>query len=234
MAKTEFEPREGWWFSDASGVLPHGDGRPIVIGEKLSVKGKLVLCRNALHGSYHPFDALKYAPGPILHKVLFEGERIEDDDKVGSRSRTILASVDATEMLRYFARRQALSVASNWAMPDIVRRYLETGDETLRSAAESAAYRAAESAAYREANSAAYSAIYSAARSAARSAAESAAWNAAQNAVNDAVWIAANDAANSAAWSAAKGLFNEMVVELFSAKGVFNEMVAELFSAKEC
>ena len=38
------QPREGYWFSDNSGVLPHGDGRPIVIGQKLSVKGQLRLC----------------------------------------------------------------------------------------------------------------------------------------------------------------------------------------------
>ena len=56
------------------------------IGVKLSVKGGLVICRNALHGSFDPFDALQYAPGPILHKVLFSGARIKESDKVGSRS----------------------------------------------------------------------------------------------------------------------------------------------------
>ena len=132
-------PRVGYWFSDSSGVLPHGDGRPIVIGQKLSIKGKLVICRNALHGSFHPFDALQYAPGPILHRVLFSSARVEHSDKVGSRSRTVLASVDATAMLRQFARTQALSVIHLWEAPTIVREYLETGDETKRGAAAAAA-----------------------------------------------------------------------------------------------
>ena len=141
-------PREGYWFSDNSGVLPHGDGRPIVIGQKLSVKGKLVICQHALHGSFDPFDALQYAPGPILHRVLFSGARVEENDKVGSRSRTVLASVDATAMLRQFARAQALSVIHLWDAPTIVREYLETGDETKRAAAGAAAWDAARAAAW--------------------------------------------------------------------------------------
>jgi hypothetical protein len=199
MAKTKFEPREGYWFSDRSGVLPHGDGRPIVIGEKLSVKGKLAICCNALHGSFDPFDALRYAPGPVLHKVLVSGARVEEHDKFGSRSRTVLATVDAEAMLWHFARRQALSCASAWDMPEVVRQYLETGDEALRSAAESAARSAAESAARSAARNAARNAAESAARNAARSAARSAACNAARNAARDAT----------------RQMFNEMVEELF-------------------
>src|SRR5579864_2135814 len=126
MSKTQ--PREGWWFSDNTGILPHDDGRPIVIGQKLSVKGKLVICKNALHGSFDPFDALRYAPGDMLHRVLFSGARIEESDKVGSRSRTVIESRDATDMLRLFARKQALSVIHLWDAPPIVREYLETGD----------------------------------------------------------------------------------------------------------
>ena len=145
------QPREGYWFSDNSSVLPHGDGRPIVIGQKLSIKGELIICQNALHGSFEPFDALHYAPGPILHRVLFSGARIEYDDKVGSRSRTVLASVDATDMLRQFAREQALSVIHLWDAPAIVREYLETGDETKRAAAWDAARDAAAGAAARDA-----------------------------------------------------------------------------------
>ena len=133
------QPKEGYWFSDRSGVLPHSDGRPYEIGVKLSVKGRLVICKNALHGSFDPFDALQYAPGPILHKVLFSGARIEESDKVGSRSRTLIATRDAETMLYAFARKQALSVAGAVAMPPVLRQYLETGDETLRSEARSAA-----------------------------------------------------------------------------------------------
>ena len=80
--------------------------------------------------------------------------------------------------LRDAAREIALSVFSQYFKREdesvsVVFRYLETGDETLRSAARSAAWRA-ESAAWRAA-SAAWSAAESAARSAAWSAARSAA-----------------------------------------------------------
>ena len=205
-------PRKGWWFSDARGVLPHGDGRAVIIGKKLSVKGKLEICSNALHGSFDPFDALYYAPGDILHRVLFEGRRIEEKDKLGSRSRTILDTRDASAMLRHFARRQALSVLGNWQteMPPVVRHWLETGDPAARSTAWSAAWSAARSAAW---SAEAWSAAESAARSAAdsaRSAAKSAAKSAAARSA--AAWSAE---ALSAAWNEARIMFNEMVTELF-------------------
>ena len=216
-------PREGWWFSDASGVLPHGDGRAVIIGKKLSVKGKLEICVNALHGSFDPFDALYHARGDILHRVLFEGCRIEEKDKLGSRSRTILDTRDASAMLRHFARRQALSVLGNWQteMPAVVRHWLETGDPAARSAAWSAAWSAAKSAWSAEAlseaksagHSAAESAAWSAADSADRSAADSArsaTWSAARSAAWSAeAWSAADSAARSAAYSARSAAKNE-------------------------
>jgi hypothetical protein len=228
---TKYEPREGYWFSDRSGKLPHGDGREYSIGEKLSVKGKLKICKNALHGSFDPYDALQYAPGPMLHKVLFSGGRIEESDKVGSRSRTILASRDAEAMLGPFARRQALTVASTWKMPEVVRQYLETGDETIRSAALSAARSAAaenvatrrsaaESAAFLSAarSASVTGTVWLAARSAARSAVQSAASSAARGASpTTATRSVAYSAAESAALSAARQMFNEMVEELFEA-----------------
>ena len=205
-------PREGWWFSDASGVLPHGDGRAVIIGKKLSVKGKLEICVNALHGSFDPFDALYNARGDILHRVLFEGRRIEEGDKLGSRSRTVLDTRDASAMLRHFARRQALSVLGNWQteMPAVVRHWLETGDPAARSAAWSAARSAAWSVWSAEAWSVWSAEAWSAADSATRSAADSArntTWSAARSTAWSAeAWSAAESAAKSAAHSAAAAL----------------------------
>ena len=55
------EKTKAWWFA-ASDQLPHGDGRQVVIGETHSLKGgRITICRRALHGSVHPFDALRYA-----------------------------------------------------------------------------------------------------------------------------------------------------------------------------
>ena len=234
-------PRVGYWFSDSSGVLPHGDGRPIVIGQKLSIKGKLVICRNALHGSFHPFDALQYAPGPILHRVLFSSARVENSDKVGSRSRTVLASVDATAMLRQFARTQALSVIHLWEAPTIVREYLKTGDETKRgaaaaaaAAATAAAWAAAAAAAAAARDAAAWAAAREAAAAAATAAREAAAWASAREAAwaaaaaaaaarDAAAWAAATAAGDAATaardattWAAARKQFNDLVQELFA------------------
>ena len=50
-------------------------------------------------------------------------------------------------MLREFARWCALSVIDKWDAPEIVRRYLETGDESIRAAAIAAASAAASDAA---------------------------------------------------------------------------------------
>jgi hypothetical protein len=113
--------------------------------------------------------------------------------------------------LRDAAREIALSVfALHFKREDesvsVVFRYLETGDETLRSVAESAAWSAARNAASaaKSAAESVESAAWSAAKSAAWSAAwsaESAAWSAA-SAAESAAESVARSAAKSAAWSA--------------------------------
>jgi len=73
-----------------------------------------------------------------------------------------------------FARLCALDVAHLWNAPEVVVRYLRTGDEEIRTAAYAAAYaadaayaHAANAAAYAAANAAAYAAVHDAARPAA-------------------------------------------------------------------
>ena len=101
----------------------------------------------------------------------------------------IAARIGVTDPeLRALARRFAMRVIDRWNAPQIVRDWLETGDESLRLAAWSAA--TAATAAWSAAESAAW---------AAWSAAESAAWSAAESAAR-AAW----SAAESAAWSAAR------------------------------
>lgn len=131
-------PDIAWWFA-ASDTLPHGDGRKIVIGETHTLAGKIVLCEHALHWCRDPFGALQFARGPYLYQVRPGGQIVEDNEKGGSSKRTYLAMRDATDMLRLFARKRALSVVHLWNAPEIVRRYLETGDESIRDAARDAA-----------------------------------------------------------------------------------------------
>lgn len=185
------------------------DGSPLPkIGVWEHYEGKLELCAAGLHWSRDPFDALQHAPGANLRRVEIKGYFLEQDDKGCSHFRRTVYQFDATELLRYFARTQALSVIHLYPndKDDVVFNYLMTGDESIRdgarSAAESAARYAARAAAQSAAWSAARSAAESAAESAARSAAESAAWAAAGSASRSPAgpaWSAAWSAADSAA-----------------------------------
>ncbi|MCB7127908.1 MAG: hypothetical protein J3T61_00015, partial [Candidatus Brocadiales bacterium] len=53
--------------------------------------------------------------------------------------RTVLWRLDIEDLLRDFTRRCALDVVDLWDAPDVVVRYLKTGDESLRDAARAAA-----------------------------------------------------------------------------------------------
>ena len=172
------------------------DGRPVPQdGVWLEHDGPLVICQSGLHASLDPFDALQYAPGPILCLVECDGDIHHQRDKLVCRRRRIVARRDATEGLRYFARMQALSVAHLWEPPDVVLDYLMTGDEVNRDAARAAAL--------------------SAAWAAARAAALSAAWAAARDAAWSAAWSAAWAAARAAARAAVRSDWHALVVEAF-------------------
>ena len=153
-------------------------------------RGKLLPCERGLHASDRLIDALQYAPGWTLCRVRMGGTIKRETDKLVARERTILWRIDATDVLRAFACKCALDVAHLWDMPPIVRKYLETGDESIRAAAWAAAWAAARDAAWDAARDAARAAAWAAARAAARPAAWDAAW--------DAAWAAARDAQNTA------------------------------------
>jgi hypothetical protein len=147
------------------------DGSPIPPdGEWLVHDGPVEICETGLHASKHPFDALRYAPGATLCLVECEGVVTEQEDKFVCRRRKIVKRLDATELLRKFARDCALSVIHLWDPPPVVRQYLETGDESLRAVAWDVARAAAWAAA----------AWAAAAWAAARDAARAAAWDAAR------------------------------------------------------
>ena len=120
------------------------DGRPIpAIGKWLEHEGQILPCERGLHASMHPFDALQFAPGNLLHLVEIEGDLQEHGnpvDKVAGRRRKIIATIDAEPLLREFARWCALQVIHLWDAPQIVRQYLETGDQSKRAASSAAAW----------------------------------------------------------------------------------------------
>ena len=170
------------------------------------------LCKSGLHASRRALDALQCAPGPIARLVELAGRLIESYDKLVARRRRVIRAIDATEVLRRFACEQALAVAHLWNCPPVVRRFLETRDESLRTAAGvavwtagaaasaaagAAAGAAASAAAGAAASAAAGAAASAAARAAARAAAWAAAWAAAEAAAGDAAGAAARDAQNA-------------------------------------
>ena len=182
------------------------DGSPIPSdGEWLVYNGPLEMCQSGLHASLEPFDALRYAPGHTLCLVDCEGIEKQDHDKFVCRRRRIVQRGDASVMLNYFARMQALSVVHLWDVPDVVLEYLMSGDS--RAAAQDAAWAAT--------RAATCAAAQDAARAAAQDAAQDAAWAAAQDAARAAAWAAAWDAA----WAATRADFKALVAEFFHSAG---------------
>ena len=148
-----------------------GDGRPIPPdGEWLVHDGELVMCESGLHASVRLIDALIYAPGNTICRVEVDGEILHDDDKLVAEKRKILWRIEGEQVLTAFARWCALQVVHLWDAPDVVIKYLTTGNENTRAAASDAA------------------------RYAARSAARSADWAADWAAASDADWAAARSA----------------------------------------
>jgi len=186
------------------------DGTIIEPGKRYTVP-KAVLCESGFHGSARAIDALQYAPGSWVSKRDID-EVIRGYDKVCGPACVHTEGFDATEILRKFARLCALDVIDLWDAPEIVVRYLKTGDESIRVAARAAAsdatrYAASDAARYAvraAARYAAWAAAWAAARYAARYAASDAAGAAASEAARAAASDAASDAARYAASDAAR------------------------------
>jgi hypothetical protein len=140
-----------WHFLAEGSVMRDGREAPRD-GVKLVHTGPVVPCSSGLHASEHPFDALQFSPGPVLCLVECGGIVVPHGspvDKIACSERTIIARMDATPLLRWFARMQALSVAHLLDQPaDVVLDFLMTGDESIRAAARGAARGAAWDAAW--------------------------------------------------------------------------------------
>ena len=185
------------------------DGRPLPAdGETLRHDGDLIMCEQGLHASIRIIDALTYAPGHTICRVKVSGHETQGhEDKIVCRERTILWRLEVEPVLRKFARLCALDVVHLWNAPDIVVRFLKSGDEGIRDAARDAAWDAA--------RDAARAAAWDATLDAARVAASDAAWDA-RDAARVAAWDAprdARDAARVAALDAQNKRLTRMVLE---------------------
>jgi hypothetical protein len=206
----------------ANGVPTLRDGRAMpAVGEWLEQPGEIEICRNGLHASVRAIDALKYLEWDNAAACLVELDGVVEspghDDKIVGSRRRVLGWAPCDELLRFFARECALSVAGYWEMPAIVRDYLETGDEDKRAAAGAAAWAAAGAAAgaaaWAAAGAAAWAAAGAAAGAAAWAAAGAAARAAAWDAAWDAAWAAARAAAGAAAGAAQNAILESLIVD---------------------
>ena len=158
----------GWHFT--KGLFLRDGRRLPAVGETLRHDGPLVPCESGLHFSERAIDALQYAPGAMCHRVEGSGEMLpHGGDKWCARERTILWSIDATEVLHTSGRAEALRVSHLREAPPVVLEYLRTGNPAIRAAAFAAAWASARAAAF------------------------AAAWDAAWDAARDAAWSAQNE-----------------------------------------
>ena len=200
---------KAWWFAPEGEVLDYGDGRKITVGKMHTVKGTPELCRCGLHGSVNLSDALEFAQSATLYRVEITRKIVEGLNKVVGQRRKYLVRLDATDVLRKFARQQALiniALLMPHTTPEkyaLLVEYLETGKEELRAVAEAAAWDAA--------------------RGATGAATRVAAWAAARVAARDAAEAAARGAARVAAEAAANKMLTEMVLEELSKQGYTEE-----------
>jgi len=205
----------GYWFAKEDGRTEHLK-HPAVVGKTDTFDGELIPCRAGLHASPTPFDALQYAPGPILFVVEIPDDAIpygNPVDKYVAASRTYLFRLDVSKIMRQFAAQCALDVFDKWDPPDIVREYIEgtaKGEDksSIRSSIRDAAWAAAGAAC------------------AMWAAATAAAWAATNDDAGSAMWNAAWAA--DTAWDAQKTNFNNMIADALEEAGWAAEGMKEL------
>ena len=122
-----------WHFLREDGKLRDGR-KPPKPGTALTHNPPVVICKPGLHASLQSLDALGFAPGPMICRVERGGTIINHPDKLACSERTILWQYNCTDVLWHFARLCALDVIHLWDAPDVVIKFLKTGDESLRAA----------------------------------------------------------------------------------------------------
>ena len=97
----------GWHFCALrDGVPVLRDGSPLRVRHLYEHPRRLVMCRAGYHDSARVIDAVRYAPGDALCRVLVSAD-LNDADKRCSRYRMTLAWIDAERILFEFAAKIA-------------------------------------------------------------------------------------------------------------------------------
>ena len=109
---------KGWHFLQDDRRFRWGTREIVIPSKTYTAEGPLKMCQNGMHASKRIIDALQYAPGAIVCRVILEGELIHDSDKSVGRKRTVLWMLDATNILHEFACRCAESALKSIDDPD--------------------------------------------------------------------------------------------------------------------
>src|SRR5690606_18182369 len=102
----------GYHFLKADMTAGSGREPAWTIGETRRLTGPLEICARGYHASPTPWDALQYAPGPVLCVVELTGvtKTTTHDDKWAGRTRKLLKAVNVERDLHELACQFAESV----------------------------------------------------------------------------------------------------------------------------
>ena len=132
--------------------------------------GPTVMCEHGMHASIRAYDALSYAPGPVICRVRLWGDVKRASDKLVARHREVLWMADASSDLRLWGcwcvrqvwhlltderSRRAIEIAERFARGEASPEELDAASAAARAAASAAASAAARAAAWAAASAAA-------------------------------------------------------------------------------
>jgi hypothetical protein len=197
---------KAWHFVSADKMVGYAKRVPVVEGTRYYMEWPYqgytepTLCKAGLHASLRAFDALQYAPGPILCRVEVSGRIVHGNDKLVAEERKVLKMLDISTLLHEFACDEATRALdrrqnAGYAVDPRSRNAIAVKRLWLQGKATDAELDAA--------------------RAAAEAAAEAAAWAAARAAARGAAWAAARGAARGAARAAQSKRFEAKVREAF-------------------
>lgn len=164
---------QAWHFVRSDRKLRYADDRSVKVGETLTVDpNKLKLCSYGLHASENILDALYYASGlnerhpiisrdcVILCKVELSGRILKSTAKLCASERRVVWMKDVSKEVREWSKWCASEVKHLWDPPEVVLRFLETGENANGAAPAARAYydASAASPAYYAASAACYAA----------------------------------------------------------------------------
>lgn len=201
-----------WHFARDDRTLGNRDGREVKVGVELWVDGDLSMWHHGFHWSRRAIDALHYARGTVICKVIPLGQTIEIKDRGVSQGIKVIWIANCDDIMKEFSRWCALQVVHLWHAHEGVLQYLDTGDERLKDAALTAAWDGAASGGTSAARCAARAVVWDGAWAVAKCAARAFAWNAtrsfAWNTTRAAAWDDALDDAMEAQNTKLTGMIN--------------------------